>query len=185
MIWGRNLKFIVPAVALALATALPAQAQLRSLKTGDTYEPGVWIDPDGCEHWVMDDGQRGFMSAHRTPDGRPVCRKVSLCALVMTDSYFADDSASLTRKGERDIAAYFRRGAGKSYSIAGHTDDQGSEAANADLSARRAAAVAAVARDAGAKVTKVQGMGENQPRATNETDEGRAANRRVEIICTR
>ena len=23
---------------------------------GERYVPGIWIDPDGCEHWVMDDG---------------------------------------------------------------------------------------------------------------------------------
>lgn len=28
---------------------------------GQSYIPTIWVDPDGCEHWVMDDGAEGFM----------------------------------------------------------------------------------------------------------------------------
>ena len=31
---------------------------------GERYVPGVWVDPDGCEHWVMDDGVEGCMTPH-------------------------------------------------------------------------------------------------------------------------
>ncbi|MFZ9117949.1 MAG: OmpA family protein, partial [Paracoccaceae bacterium] len=24
------------------------------------YIPSIWVDPDGCEHWVMDDGAEGY-----------------------------------------------------------------------------------------------------------------------------
>lgn len=34
---------------------------------------GVWIDPDGCDHWIIDDGAEGYLSARETPDGKPVC----------------------------------------------------------------------------------------------------------------
>ena len=47
------------------AIAGAAQAQTRTI-VGESYEPTVWIDPDGCEHWVMDDGFEGYMS----PTGR-------------------------------------------------------------------------------------------------------------------
>lgn len=40
---------------------------------GETYIPGTWIDPDGCEHWVMDDGIEGFMAPKLTRDGSPIC----------------------------------------------------------------------------------------------------------------
>lgn len=40
----------------------------------ERYVPGIWVDPDGCEHWVMDDGFEGFMTPHVTRDGKPVCR---------------------------------------------------------------------------------------------------------------
>ncbi len=41
----------------------------------ERYVPTIWVDPDGCEHWVMDDGVEGFMTPHVTRDGRPVCRR--------------------------------------------------------------------------------------------------------------
>ncbi|PWJ10352.1 hypothetical protein SAMN05421539_12431 [Jannaschia seohaensis] len=40
----------------------------------ERYTPTIWVDPDGCEHWVMDDGAEGFMTPHLMPNGRPVCR---------------------------------------------------------------------------------------------------------------
>ena len=40
----------------------------------ERYEPTIWVDPDGCEHWVMDDGWEGFMTPHVDRNGKPVCR---------------------------------------------------------------------------------------------------------------
>lgn len=40
---------------------------------GELYKPGTWIDPDGCEHWVMDDGIEGYMAPKLTRDGYPIC----------------------------------------------------------------------------------------------------------------
>jgi hypothetical protein len=31
--------------------------------------PSVWVDPDGCERWAMDDGVEGYMTPHFTQDG--------------------------------------------------------------------------------------------------------------------
>ena len=36
-------------------------------------QAGIWIDPNGCHHWIIDDGVEGYMDARRYPDGRPVC----------------------------------------------------------------------------------------------------------------
>lgn len=47
------------ALSLALVAGA-AQAQTRTV-IGEEYTPTVWIDPDGCEHWVMDDGFEGYM----------------------------------------------------------------------------------------------------------------------------
>lgn len=35
---------------------------------------GIWIDPNGCDHWIIDDGVEGYMSPRLRPDGTPVCR---------------------------------------------------------------------------------------------------------------
>ena len=39
----------------------------------ERYVPAVWTDPDGCQHWVMDDGFEGFMTPRVDRAGRPVC----------------------------------------------------------------------------------------------------------------
>lgn len=68
--------------------------------------------------------------------------------------------------------------------IAGHTDNTGSAGYNQALSLRRAEAVAAVLDDSGVNPGRIRtvGRGEDNPIATNMTPEGRAQNRRVEII---
>lgn len=67
--------------------------------------------------------------------------------------------------------------------VAGHTDDTGSEAYNQRLSDRRAASVASYLR--GQDIDDIRldavGFGESRPVASNQTDEGRQANRRVEL----
>jgi hypothetical protein len=34
---------------------------------------GVWVDPNGCDHWIIDDGLEGYLSPRLQPDGAPVC----------------------------------------------------------------------------------------------------------------
>ena len=67
--------------------------------------------------------------------------------------------------------------------VYGHTDSTGSDSYNQGLSDRRAAAVADYLATRGVQSARIatRGFGETQPIATNETEEGRAANRRVEI----
>lgn len=36
-------------------------------------QAGIWIDPNGCDHWIIDDGVEGYLSPRLAPDGRPVC----------------------------------------------------------------------------------------------------------------
>jgi len=45
----------------------------RRVVRAQRYIPTIWIDPDGCEHWVFDDGFEGYMTPHVRRDGRPVC----------------------------------------------------------------------------------------------------------------
>lgn len=47
-------------------------ATVRAAETG-TYEAAIWIDPDGCGHWVLDLGVEGMMSPHLDRAGNSVC----------------------------------------------------------------------------------------------------------------
>ena len=67
--------------------------------------------------------------------------------------------------------------------VYGHTDSTGSDSYNQTLSERRAGSVARYLSSRGVQPARIatRGFGETQPIATNETEAGRAANRRVEI----
>jgi outer membrane protein OmpA-like peptidoglycan-associated protein len=67
--------------------------------------------------------------------------------------------------------------------VYGHTDSTGSDSYNLSLSQRRAASVADYLTSRGVQSARLgtRGFGETQPIASNDTEEGKAANRRVEI----
>ena len=67
--------------------------------------------------------------------------------------------------------------------VNGHTDSDGSDAYNEELSSRRANAVAQylVSQQLDSQRFSVQGFGESQPIASNASASGKAQNRRVEI----
>jgi OOP family OmpA-OmpF porin len=68
-------------------------------------------------------------------------------------------------------------------SVQGHTDSVGSESYNQQLSERRAEGVRSDLVEGGVSASRLTavGFGESQPVASNDTEEGRALNRRVEL----
>lgn len=71
--------------------------------------------------------------------------------------------------------------------VQGHTDNVGNDAGNQTLSENRAKSVRAylIGRGCNAGNITAKGFGESKPKASNDTDEGRAQNRRVEIRVVR
>ena len=67
--------------------------------------------------------------------------------------------------------------------VLGHTDSTGSDAYNQGLSERRASSVSSYLSSRGVQSARLatRGYGESQPKASNLDEQGRAANRRVEI----
>lgn len=98
---------------------------------------------------------------------------------------FASGSATLAPSAIASLRSLFAAiGAKKNLRVEAHTDSQGAEAANLALSQQRADAVRRALVDAGigAKRVTAVGKGEAAPVADNASAEGRARNRRVEII---
>ena len=105
---------------------------------------------------------------------------------IAADVLFAVDSATLSPQAAQRVAAVAAdvtaRAADGPLTVVGHTDSDGTDAYNDDLSRRRAQAVAAVlAPAAGGRQLAVEGRGEREPVAGNDTPEGKQKNRRVSI----
>ncbi len=96
-----------------------------------------------------------------------------------SDEILESSTAEITRLFE-----FFRKNSNISVEIVGHTDNQGSEAYNENLSARRANALMNALLEKGVPAHRMTavGKGSKSPVASNDTEEGRAQNRRVEIV---
>ncbi|MEM7321163.1 MAG: OmpA family protein, partial [Pseudomonadota bacterium] len=111
----------------------------------------------------------------------------SLIVTLPQDVLFGVDSAVVGSGSRSDLTAVatnLQSYPDSSVKIVGHTDNSGSAEHNQDLSERRANSVADVLLEGGVAFERIQttGRGEDDPVASNLTAEGKAANRRVEIV---
>lgn len=122
--------------------------------------PGAVVDLDGCEVEAvieLEGVNFDFDKSTIRPEGKAIL----------------NGAAALLQKHERVVVE-----------VAGHTDSVGSDAYNQGLSERRANAVKDYLTAQGVKASRLtaRGYGESRPVASNDTDAGRAENRRVELI---
>lgn len=107
--------------------------------------------------------------------------------MTLDDIAFAPGQASLrpaARSALGKLVAFVKHDPNKPIRIEGHTDSRGNTKANQTLSQRRADAVrdALIAAGVAAKRITTVGLGESAPVASNDSEEGRARNRRVVVI---
>lgn len=154
---------------------------------------GVEVDRVGCP---LDSDRDG------TPDYKDLCPGTPLGVIVDSDGCplggenilsltgvnFAFDKAVLTPEAEMTldeaVALMQETDEVLEVRVEGHTDSVGSEQYNMDLSQRRAEAVVQYLVDNGVNSARLVpvGMGEGFPVASNDTDSGRAENRRVDFV---
>lgn len=102
---------------------------------------------------------------------------------------FGFDSSDLTSAAKANLdklAQVLKNNMDTNINIYGHTDSKGTDAYNLSLSERRAAAVKNYLVSQGVSASRMftMGVGEREPIASNDTDAGRAENRRVEFAIT-
>jgi len=102
---------------------------------------------------------------------------------------FAIDQSALTtsaRKNLNDLSAIMKKYPDTNIEVQGHTDNTGTDSHNQELSDKRAAEVAQYLTSRGVASNRVttKGFGESAPGYTNDSDEGRAQNRRVDFLIT-
>ena len=120
-------------------------------------------------------------AASASPELRAVLGRVESGGIRF--AYRSDDLSPAAVPLLDELALRLNREVPVRLSVAGHTDSDGAPADNAELSARRAAAVVdhLVARGVAAGRLEIRAAGHLEPLADNTSDAGRSANRRVEI----
>ncbi|MCX6840707.1 MAG: OmpA family protein [candidate division WOR-3 bacterium] len=109
-------------------------------------------------------------------------------SITLRGIYFDFDKSTIkpeSRPALEDAAKMLNENPTINVEIQGHTDSKGSDSYNLSLSDRRAASVVAyLTQNLGIDRSRLtsRGYGESQPIATNDTDAGRALNRRVEFM---
>lgn len=164
---------------------LPAGSILASLPPGKDYALHI-SKPDYL-----------FYSEHfrltEATESKPFVIEVALqpiktgSSVVLRNVFFDTDKDVLEPASFNElnrIAELLSRHPGLVIELGGHTDNTGSAAYNNDLSLRRATAVQSYLIDKGidASRMKVKGYGSDRPVADNETENGRALNRRTEML---
>ncbi|MBJ6122655.1 OmpA family protein [Sphingomonas mollis] len=134
----------------------------------------------------MDKQERELRERTAGTDVQVIRRGDDLVLNIPSGITFAYDSANVQPQFQRtlDQVAQTLSQYNQTYiDVYGHTDSVGSDAYNQTLSERRATSVADYLASRGVQTARIgtRGYGETQPIASNDTDEGRAANRRVEI----
>ncbi len=99
----------------------------------------------------------------------------------------SDQMLPIAYSSLRKLANYLQFNRNQKISITGHTDDIGNDYSNQSLSERRAKSVQDYLINQGISKSRIsyEGKGESEPLVPNDTEEGKAKNRRVEFSLTK
>ncbi|MBF0402202.1 MAG: OmpA family protein [Magnetococcales bacterium] len=147
---------------------------------------GTKVDSDGCPVVGDEDGD-GVLDPDDKCPGTPKGATVNKQGCwIIKNLNFRFDSAKIENKDKvtlKSAASVLKQNPALKVEIQGHTDNVGTDAYNQKLSERRAHSVMKGLVQQGIKKDRLtaRGYGESKPVATNDTAEGRAENRRVEL----
>lgn len=202
-----NAPVMLPVTVNGTKVDLPA-IHARGEHMGDTVEFHILDDennPIGLKTrltsfgWPHPAESRAVKIVYRCPESAtrassPISRLEQALAetgrVDVYDIYFDFNSDRIREESKptlQEIAELLRKHIDWNLTIEGHTDSIGSDAANLELSRRRAASVKNVLvsdHGIGASRLSTGGHGETRPVDRNDTIEGRARNRRVELVRT-
>jgi outer membrane protein OmpA-like peptidoglycan-associated protein len=194
-----------PLLVNGIRAALPALHVKGDFANGmRRSEWDVWVLADSAHPMILKsvlEGDVFQMVRADLPDSQPAKpgrvstdsalieeELVRRCRLELPGVYFAFGTAAIDPISDRALAELARSLAGHpdwKVTVEGHTDSVGTDAANQTLSTRRAEAVRARLAERHRVDTRrwgAVGYGATRPRESNATIEGRARNRRVELV---
>jgi len=173
----------IGAAAGAIAGAILGN-QGGSNRTGAVIGAAVGAAIGGAAGHRMDQQQQELQEIPGVEVSRPTETQIDV--RLTSDILFDYNSADLRPESRSTLATLadnFRRYPDELIDVEGHTDSAGTDEYNQGLSERRAYSVGDYLIDQGVPASRVnaKGFGESQPKASNDTPEGRQLNRRVEI----
>ncbi|KGJ04722.1 Outer membrane protein OmpA [Paracoccus halophilus] len=136
---------------------------------------------------ILDRQQKALQQSLNNPNIQVVNHGNYLSVTMPESTLFATDSTAVGAQGQNDlytIARNLQQYPDSNIQVIGHTDSTGSAAYNQDLSVRRAQSVAGILTAGGVATSRIStsGRGASEPVASNDTVQGRAQNRRVQIL---
>lgn len=187
-------------------TPIVATYELADLETGKTivknttFEDGNFlVAVPGGKDYLVNVSAKGYLfysdniSLKNYSATEPYVKEIPLepikagKKITLRNIFFNTDSYQLKSESKAELSrliAFMKNNPELKIELSGHTDNTGNPAYNKDLSQKRAKAVYDYLITEG-KITaarlKYIGYGETQPVATNDTDEGKALNRRTEM----
>lgn len=152
--------------------------------------PNIDIDPGvlSIHAYTVDDMTRAIKNIRIAEGGKKLYDRVVADGKIVTRGIMFDiNKASLKPESMgviNEIADLMKEHQDFKFSIEGHTDADGDDSYNLNLSEQRAAAVKDALTKMGVDSSRLQvkGMGETIPVSDNKTPEGKANNRRVEFV---
>jgi outer membrane protein OmpA-like peptidoglycan-associated protein len=184
---GRLMLILTPTTAQVGGTCDPRKILVIAAKGTVTRLEPFWLD-------LMNNVSATGAMTRTSPSPGPAVEypyeaELKNCGQLFTyDLSFDTNSDKLTGADLpilQVLADLLKKDPALKVQVAGHTDSTGNAAANQDLSTRRAQTVMkTLAERYGAEANRIsaKGYGTEQPLTENDTDQGRAINRRVEIV---
>ena len=200
----RNILFVLAALAVSgCSTTMPdgtrgawhhdldGDGVINPMDCCSNTPEGVAVDSNGCADADQDGVVDRKDACPNTPPGMKVkengCAECGSLLASVQDIGFEFNKAEIQDNATATLAEVVNalKNTVTRVRIVGHTDNIGSDDQNLALSQSRAQAVEAYLISRGIpanSISAVEGKGESVPKSSNETKEGRAQNRRVEII---
>ena len=182
---GKTLDLMAKLAALGpFSLTLNNDAIAIDASVPDDTIKSAWID--WLANFFVDKPLAVDASALRVDSSLPVQPSFDLSTLFNLSVNFASGSLEIpdANKAEFDSAAEILQEDGRTIRIVGHTDSSGDADANRTLSDQRAGAVREYLVSKGVNPQKLSsyGLGQDRPIADNESEAGRAKNRRIEFV---
>ena len=149
----------------------------------------ISVDRNGCALDGDNDGVPDYLDACLDTFAGTIVDTTGCAYIIVSLSgvHFAFDSSTLTSEAKSILDGAVKAinsHSSASFSVEGHTDNNGPDDYNQSLSERRANSVMdyLVSQGVAASSLRAVGKGESAPVSTNSTREGRANNRRVDVL---